>query len=96
MNANTNPTTRVLESEYAQQRAAERFDEIINQLERFKGEVKIYADRYAEAVDNDERAKVVNWTKAAKTADHARSNTWAVLTSWRGVQTQVSCFRANA
>ena len=62
MNANTNPTTRVLESEYAQQRAAERFDEIINQLDRFKGEVKIYADRYAEAVDNDERAKVVNWT----------------------------------
>jgi len=62
MNANTNPTTQTLESEYAQQRAAECFDEIINQLERFKGEVKIYADRYAEAVDNDDRAKVVNWT----------------------------------
>lgn len=62
MNANTNPTTRVLESNYAQKLAAERIDEIVDQIERFKREVQRYADRYAEAVDNDEGAKVVNWT----------------------------------
>ncbi len=62
MNANTNPTTQVLETNYAQKIAAERIDEIINQLERFKGEVQRYADRYAEAEDNAERAKVINWT----------------------------------
>lgn len=62
MNANTNPTTRALESEYAQKRAAKRLDEIVDQIERFKREVQRYADRYAEAEDNAERAKVVNWT----------------------------------
>ena len=29
---------------------------------RAKGEVQRYADRYAEAEDNAERAKVINWT----------------------------------
>ena len=62
MNANTNPTTLALESDYAQKLAAERLDEIVDQIERFKREVQRYADRYAEAEDNAERAKIVNWT----------------------------------
>lgn len=62
MNANTHPKALVLESDYAQKRAAERLDEIVDQIERFKREVQRYADRYAEAEDNAERAKVINWT----------------------------------
>ena len=62
MNSTNQSSNHPIEGHYTRECGQQRIEDVIAQLDRIKLEVQRYAGRYAEAQDDAERAKVLNWT----------------------------------
>ena len=61
MNTNTQAEILAIEANYAREKAQERLQAAINQLQRSMYDMECYADKLAAAENDRERAQAMNW-----------------------------------